>query len=495
MAHILSVQHISKQFGGVHALRDVSFDIEASGVHALMGENGAGKSTLGKVIAGVEQANSGMLVLEGKPLRIQSSMEAQKLGIAMIFQELDLFPNQTVGENLIIGNLALMPEQDGYIDVHLVERLVRPWLDKVGLHIPSNSILGNLPIAQIQLASIARALSMRARLIVMDEPTSALSGEASETLFSLIDKLKAEGVTIIYVSHKMDEIFRIADTIIVMRDGNYVGTRSRFETDASEIISMMVGRKIMGKVRETSWKRPTPLLTVDKLETRKLRKLSFELCEGEILGIAGLVGAGRSELGAALFGLDSILGGEIHVRGIPVDLSTPQKAIAAGIGLVPEDRKTEGLLPQLSVNENMSVSIVGDNHICGFIKRKTVNGKVEANMEQTRIKAPSSAVCVNTLSGGNQQKVLLGRWLLVDPDILFLDDPTRGIDVGAKEDVYELINRLAERGKGIIFVSSELPELLRCADRIMVLHDGNYAGMLDAETTDQKEIMHLAMGL
>ena len=495
MASILSIQHVSKSYGGVKALSDVSFEIEAAEICALMGENGAGKSTLGKIIAGVERSESGVLLFDGEPLESRTSMEAQQHGIAMIFQELDLFPNQTIGENIIIGNLALSPKQNGFINKRTIEFLSRPWLEKVGLDLPSSVPLGSLPIAQIQLVSIARSLSMRSRLIVMDEPTSALSGEATDTLFELINRLKSDGVTIIYVSHKMEEIFRIADSIVVMRDGKYIGTKRKTETDANEIISMMVGRSIHQKERETSWTQSDSLLKVNKLRTRKLNGVSFDLKKGEVLGIAGLVGAGRSELGAALFGLDPIISGSVEINGKTVDLSSPSKAMNAGIGLVPEDRKNEGLFMQLSVNENLSVSIANRYQKAGFIKRKTVVELVVGIMRRTGTKAASPSICVNTLSGGNQQKVLLGRWLLVDPDILYLDDPTRGVDVGAKEDIYAMINNLAERGKGIIFVSSELPELLRCTDRIMILHDGERVGMINSASAGQEEIMRYAIGI
>ena len=494
MPDLLRIEHINKNFGGIRALRDVSFSIEKGKVCALIGENGAGKSTLGKIIAGVERADSGALYLDNEAFNPQDTLDAQRRGVAMIFQELDLFPNQSVAANLALGNLELMHKKQKIINRRILEKTARPWLDKVGLRINSDVPLNTLPIAHIQLVAIARALSMNTRLIVMDEPTSALTEEATEILFNTIAKLIEQGVTVVYVSHKMDEIFRIAHSIVVMRDGEYIGTRDKSETGINEIISMMVGRPFEAKTRAQLHVTEEPVLSVRNLSTRKLSGVSFELKTGEVLGIAGLVGSGRTELGQVLFGLDDLRGGDITFRGRPYTPRSPRDAMKAGFGLIPEDRKKEGLFIQQSVSDNMAISIMEDSQRLGFVLRDSIAAGVADMIGKTRLKAANPRVSVNTLSGGNQQKALVCRWLMVDPAVLFLDDPTRGVDVGAKEDIYEIIETLASRGKGILFVSSELPELLRSANRIMVLHDGRVTGIVDARQTDQHELMRLAMG-
>jgi ABC-type sugar transport system ATPase subunit len=494
MPELLRIEHIEKHFGGIRALHDVSFSIEAGQVCALMGENGAGKSTLGKIIAGVESADSGTFFLDRKEYNPQNPLDAQRQGVSMIFQELDLFPNQSVAANLALGNLELMDNKQKIVNRKILETAARPWLEKVGLHINSDIPLGSLPIAHIQLVAIARALSMNTRLIVMDEPTSALTEEAIGILFNTIGKLIEAGVTVIYVSHKMEEIFRIADSIVVMRDGKYIGTRKKSETNVNEMISMMVGRTFVAKPRQTIHTKTEVLLSVRNLCTKRLSGLTFDLQVGEVLGIAGLVGSGRTELGEALFGLDSIQEGSISIKDKQYTPRSPRDAMKAGVGLIPEDRRKEGLFIKQSVSDNMAISIMEDNQRLGFVRRDTISALVSDMIGKTRLKAANTRVGVNTLSGGNQQKALVCRWLMVDPLIIFLDDPTRGVDVGAKEDIYEIIETLASRNKGILFVSSELPELLRSADRIMVLCQGRMMGIVDARKTSQHELMRLSMG-
>ena len=494
MSELLRIEHINKNFGGIRALRDVSFSIEAGKVCALIGENGAGKSTLGKIIAGVERADSGTLFLDNAEFSPQNPLDAQRRGVAMIFQELDLFPNQTVAANLALGNLKLINKKQKTVNRKILEKAARPWLEKVALNINSDVPLSTLPIAHIQLVAIARALSMDTRLIVMDEPTSALTGEAIETLFNTIEKLTEQGVTVVYVSHKMDEIFRIAHSIVVLRDGEYIGTRLKTETNINEIISMMVGRPFEAKTKGILHVTEKPLLSVLNVSTQKLSGISFKLMAGEVLGIAGLVGSGRTEMGRVLFGLDTLLKGKMNLNGFSYAPRSPRDAMKAGFGLIPEDRKMEGLFIQQSVSDNMAISIAEENQRVGFILRNTIASHVTDMIAKTKLKAENPKVGINTLSGGNQQKALVCRWLMVDPTVIFLDDPTRGVDVGAKEDIYEIIETLTARGKGILFVSSELPELLRCANRILVLHEGRIAGIVDAQKIDQQELMRLAMG-
>jgi ribose transport system ATP-binding protein len=490
MGEIIRVENIDKRYDGVHALQSVSLAVEEGEVHALVGENGAGKSTLGKVISGVVRPDSGVITVSGKRVSIPNPLAAQKLGIAIIFQELDLFPNLTVGENMVIRNLKMPKER--VVSQTQIERFCRPFLSEVGLRCPTSTMLCDLSIGEMQLVAIARALSMNARLIVMDEPTSSLADDAVENLFGVIG-LKAQGVAIVYVSHKMKEIFAIADRITVLRDGEIVGTKPAGETNIDEIITMMVGREIGPRENASSVVPGEPILAVEGLNTAKLRDVSFELAVGEVLGVAGLVGAGRSELGAALFGLDRRLSGRVLLDGKPFAPRTARQAMRAGLGLLPEDRKLQGLLMQGTVRENSSLAILPNLQSFGFVKSREETERIQAVHQRTRLKAPSYEVSVSSLSGGNQQKVLIAKWLLVDPKVVFLDDPTRGIDIGAKQDVYELIAELAAKGKGVVFVSSELPELLRCCNRIMVMHEGRVAGILDAATATENDIMALAV--
>ncbi len=489
MPPFLEAGKISKHYGGVYALREASFELRAGEVHALMGENGAGKSTMSKILAGSVRPDNGEIRIEGRPAAIASPRDAQRAGIGMIYQELDLFPDLSIGENMVIGNLHF--SERWFVHFRRVEAFCRPFLEQVGLDRPARTLVSALSIGQMQLVAIARALSMNARIILMDEPTSALFDDAAEKLFRLIAELKARGVAIVYVSHKMDEIFRICNRITVLRDGQTVGTRVTAETSSAEIIRMMVGREL--SVAERAVREPGDvLLSVTGLTTRKLRDVSFELRRGEVLGVAGLVGSGRSELGAALFGIDRVTAGEIRLRGERIVPGSPRHAMRASIGLLPEDRKQEGLMMQMSVLENSTMAALPRLQTAGFIRRAEERRAGAETSRQLALRCSSEDAPVSTLSGGNQQKALLARWLLWDPDLLFLDDPARGIDVGAKQDIYRAIDALAARGKGIILVSSELPELLRCSDRILVLNEGRAMAMFDAATASQETIMAAA---
>ena len=492
---MLRAEKINKHYDGVYALHDAEFEVRAGEVHALMGENGAGKSTLAKVIAGSVRADSGSIFINGERVQIASPLDAQRLGIGIIYQELDLFPNLTVAENIAIGNLKLERKPAS---------AMLPYLEQVGLGADPRTPVAALPIGEMQLVALARALALDARLILMDEPTSSLAEDAVERLFGLIRALRDRGVSVVYVSHKMDEIFRISDRITVLRDGATIGTRAAAETNVDEIIRMMVGRELK-KWGGPPGPRPTPssacsaaaeepaggpaadqgvrptetVLAVSDLTTAKLSGVAFELHKGEVLGVAGLVGAGRSELGAALAGLDPIRRGSIRLQG--------------RLGLVPEDRKLQGLMMQMSIAENSTLAVLKRMQSFGFVRTRLEIGAMRGVHERLTLKCASHAAPVSSLSGGNQQKVLLARWLLADPDVLFLDDPTRGIDVAAKHDIYEMIGQLAAAGKGVIFVSSELPELLQCSDRIMVLNKGRVAAFYDAAHVTQEEIMKSAM--
>lgn len=488
---MLRTENIDKHYDGVHALRGVNFSVERGEVHALIGENGAGKSTLGKIIAGVVKPDNGEIWLDGSRVHIDSPLDAQKLGIGIIFQELDLFSHLSVGENIVIRNLKT--RESPIVSFAQIERFCEPFLRQVGLMVPIGTRLSELSIGQMQLVAIARALSMDARLIVMDEPTSALADDAVENLFRLIGELRGRGVSIVYVSHKMKEILRIADRITVMRDGAVVDTKAANETTIDLIITMMVGRELKSHQQAKRTPGEKIVLSVRNLTTQKLHDVSFDLHEGEVLGIAGLVGAGRSELGNALFGLDRIINGEVFLHGRAFVPRSPRHALNIGLCLLPEDRKLQGLAMQASVRENSSLSVLSRFSRAGFLRSRAELRAVKSVHDRTRLKTSSYDAPVSALSGGNQQKVLLAKSLLTDPDVLFLDDPTRGVDVGAKQDIYDLIDELALRRKGVIFVSSELPELLRCCDRIMVLHEGTVTGMLDAQEATQEKIMSLAV--
>lgn len=490
---ILKVKNVSKHFGGVCALDNISMEITQGKVTALMGENGAGKSTLGKIISGIIPPSSGSIEFMGEELHSHTALDGQEKGIAIIMQELDLFFNQTIAENIALANTNFPKYSSGFINHKKLNRECVPWLEKVGLKVNPSMILSKLPIGQVQLVAIARALSMNCKLIIMDEPTSSLTDEGVATLFNLIRELKNHDITIIYVSHKMSEIFEIADNIVVMRDGRYVDKKNKNHTTPDEIISMMVGREIDSSAINKSFLQDKTVLELQSLTTSHVKDVSLKLHKGEVLGMAGLVGAGRSELAEALFGLDTLMSGKVILNGKEVVINTPKDAMNAGIGFVPEDRKWQGLMMKQSVEDNLCMSIHDKISSRGFIKKRSVESSFLQASVSTKLKAASSRIGIDTLSGGNQQKVLLSRWLLVDPDIIFLDEPTRGIDVGAKQDIYEIIEDLAYQGKSIILVSSELPELLRCCDRIAVLSAGRLAGIVKKESTDQEEIMDLAM--
>jgi ribose transport system ATP-binding protein len=489
-APLLLAQGIDKHFGGVIALTAARFDLNPGEVHALMGENGAGKSTLARIVAGSIRADSGQLYLNSRRVSINHPLDAQRLGIGIIQQELDLFPHLTLGENLVIGNLRL--SEGPLINSRATEAFCRAFLEQVGLHLDIQTWVAKLTLAQQQLLAIARALSMQCRILLMDEPTSALSEDAAERLFEVIAQLKSQGVSIVYVSHKLDEIFRLCDRITVLRDGQTIGTRDTAATDRSELIRMMVGRNMDVSVRPARPSSPAVALSVAALTTNKLNNVSFELHRGEVLGIAGLVGAGRSALGAALLGLNRIRSGNMQMNGQPYSPKNPAHAQAQGFGLLPEDRKLLGLMPQMSVQENSTLSVLSQLRRWGILRAAREQRLFDPLASRLNLKCASANAVVSTLSGGNQQKALLARCLLADPDILFLDDPTRGIDVGAKEDIYRLIDELGASGKAILLVSSELPELLRCSDRILVLNSGEVAGIFPARTTTPETIMSAA---
>lgn len=486
----LHIRGVSKTYGGVAALADVSVGFERGEVHALMGENGAGKSTLGKIIAGAVPMSGGAIDVDGRPERIANPTDAQRLGITIIFQELDLFPHLSVAENIAIRNLRF--NEAGLARYRRMDAFALPVLARVGLDVSPRTLVGELSVAQQQLVAISRALSMDARLIVFDESTSALTEDAVDRLFGVIRQLRDDGVCCVFVTHKMDEVFRLADRITVLRDGKYVGTRRADETDMAQLVRMMIGHEVDTSEHATSHATGEELLRIKGLTTAKLRDVSLSVSWGEVVGLAGLVGAGRGEMGRALFGLDPIHDGTITLMGQSLRPKSPRHAMRTGVALLPRDRKTEGLMMQMSVRENTSLAVLPRFSPLGCIRRGEEAERSQHVGQTTRIKAASPTIAVSSLSGGNQQKALLGRWLLTDAEVFFLDDPTRGVDIGAKEDIYTVIEELAQRGKAILMVSSELPELLRCCDRVVVMNQGRAVADLDREEASQETILTYA---
>ena len=489
LAPILRCRHIDKHYGGVYALKAVDFDVFPGEVHALCGENGAGKSSLAKILAGVIQPDGGSLFVQDQEVSLDNPSSARKLGIGIVFQELDLFEHLTVAENM-----TLVGREGGrfWLKQAAQESFCLPYLQKVGLNISPRRRLGDLSIAAAQLVAIARALSMQAKILLLDEPTSSLTEEAAERLLELILELKKSGTAIVYVSHKMKEIFRIADRITVLRDGLHVSTQRAGATSIEETIRLMVGREVNLSATLQIRPREEIALRVQGLSTRHLRDISFSARRGEILGIAGLVGSGRSELGEALFGLRRWENGEAECLGVPFLPRHPREALRARYVYLPEDRRTQGLFLRSSVRHNASGAILPNLSRAGWIDQRREREVVAGELQRTRTKAARDTLPVNALSGGNQQKVLLAKWLLPGPKVLYLDDPTRGVDVGAKADIYRIIESLADSGHTILFVSSELTELLRYSHRIVVLWEGRCAGIVDTPSTTQEQIMTLA---
>jgi len=488
---MLECRTIEKHYGGVYALKGVSFDVRPGEVHALCGENGAGKSTLSKILAGVVRPDGGVLSFDGKPVELSHPTEARKLGIGIVFQELDLFAHLTVGENMTLGH----PEMERlWVRRRAVDAFCRPFLRLVGLDISPRIRLGNLSIATVQLVAIARALAMNAKILLLDEPTSSLPEEAMENLLGLVGVLKKSGTGIVYVSHKMKEIFRIADRVTVLRDGEHISTKKAADTSIEETIHLMVGRAVDLSARIEARPRENIALEIRGLHTRRLKGVDLSVRQGEVLGIAGLVGSGRTALGEALFGLDAWKQGEVRCNGRSYHPRHPREAIREGFAYLPEDRRTQGLFLRASIRHNASLAILPRLSRAGFIRKRDEKNMVLEEIRRVGIKTAGDTMPVESLSGGNQQKVLLAKWLLTGPGILYLNDPTRGVDVGAKADIYQMIEALAAAGKVVLFVSSELLELMRCSHRILVLHEGRSAGILETLTATQEQIMYLAAG-
>ncbi|WP_213456369.1 sugar ABC transporter ATP-binding protein [Rhizomonospora bruguierae] len=494
-AEALCVEALSKRFAGVRALHDVHIDVRAGEVLALMGENGAGKSTLLKILSGDYQPDSGRLVLEGEPVVFRTPAEAHRAGVRIIYQEPEIVPHVSVAENVYIG--ALPRRRGRLLDRGALHARVQADLERYGFAqvLRPDTLGGRLSAAQRQLVEILRALTGNVRVIAFDEPTSSLSEHEVDALFALIRRLRDDGVAIIYVSHRMKEIFRIADRVAVLRDGRLVGQRAVAETSEDELVRMMVGRDLsaMFRRRHTGAARDRSMLSVRSLTTDDVTDISFDVRAGEVLGLTGLVGAGRSELVRAVVGDLPIRSGRVLVDGEPVRLRSPRDAVRVGIGLAPEERKADALILERTVRDNVSLAVLSRLSRFRIVRRGRERDLVNRYVRQLDVRTPSVEQEVRRLSGGNQQKVVLARWLARRPKVLILDEPTRGIDVGAKAEIYSLIDELAAEGIAVLVISSELPEILGLADRIIVMQHGRITGELTHDDATEERILALAM--
>ena len=495
---VLEMRDVCKSFPGVKALDHAQLRLRPGKVHALMGENGAGKSTLMKCMFGIYKMDEGQVFIDGEPVTIHDPMEALHKGIAMVHQELQPIPARTIGENIFLGRYP-MKKALGFIPVIDHAKMyadTEALLKKVRMNFDPREKVGNLSVSQMQSVEIAKAVSANCRVLILDEPTSSLTENEVEALFRIVEDLKAEGVAIVYISHKMDEILRIGDEVTIMRDGKYIGTWDASELTTDMIITKMVGRELTNLYPERHNEPGEVVFEVEdftSINPKSFRNVSFGLRKGEILGVGGLVGAQRTELMEGLFGTRSHVSGTIRYKGEEIKITRPKDAIDKGIAMLTEDRRGSGIMGVLSVADNISISSLDKYLDFGFaINDKKVEQLVQDNVQKMAIKTPSSKTLIKSLSGGNQQKVLVGRWLANDPDVLILDEPTRGIDVGAKYEIYCIIADLAKEGKSIIMISSEMGELIGMSDRIMVMCDGRVTGFIDGKDATQENIMALA---
>lgn len=493
MAPLLELRQIHKRFPGVYALKGVDFDLQAGEVHALVGENGAGKSTLIKILAGDCDFQQGEYLIDGALAHIARPQDALRKGISAVYQELELAPVLSVAENIFFGRL---PSRWGKVQWRRLYEETAAVLEQVGLEVHPATRVGRLSLAGQQLVEIARALSCRARALVMDEPTSALTPVEIERLFGLIRRLRAQGVAVLYVSHKLEEVLSLADRVSVLRDGVRVGTRRAGELDEGQLIALMVGRQLDGLFPKAHAEKGggQVVLEVEGLKTARVQGISFQVRQGEIAGFCGLRGAGRTELARAVLGLDARLEGQVRVEGRPVPANSCAAARRMGIGMVPEDRRAEGLFPELGVDHNMSIAALERFCRWGRIRAPQERAAVSALVRRLGIRTPGLGQPIAYLSGGNQQKVLIARWLLREElKVLFVDEPTRGIDVGARAEIYCLLDELAGRGLALVVISSELPELLGLCDRIYAMKAGRIAGQVPGAAATQEELLALAI--
>jgi ribose transport system ATP-binding protein len=496
----LEMRSVSKTFPGVKALNGVQLKAWGGEVLALMGENGAGKSTLMKILSGAYQPDAGAeILIDGKQVAITDPIAAKRHGIAIIYQELALAPNLTVAENIYLGDEI---HHRGLLDRKAMHDNCRPVLERLGVPFGPETTVGTLSIAEQQLVEIARALHGKSKILVLDEPTTALSARETERLFALVQQLRADGIALIYISHRMAEVYQLSDRVTVLRDGTYVGTLERNEINAEALVKMMVGRDLSTFYKKShapaGERGPVILAVRDLTDGRRVKPSSFELHRGEVLGIAGLVGSGRTELARLIFGADPKAGGEVFLDGRKVDILAPEQALALGIAYLTEDRKALGLFLDMTCGDNINIGVIHrDARVGGVLDLAAAWRRADAAFKELRVRAASPLVLVGSLSGGNQQKVLLSRWLEIGPKLLILDEPTRGVDIGAKSEIYRIIDELAAKGIGIIVISSELPEIIGICDRVLVMREGHIQGEVGGATQraiTQENIMTYAAG-
>lgn len=486
---ILEVKNIGKYYAGVKALDGVSLEFKQGEVHALAGENGAGKSTLIKILTGAIEPTFGEIVYMGKSYQSLTPQEAINMGISAVYQEFNSVPSLTVAENIFFGCEKM---KGVFRDTKAMNEVTLELCKEMGVTINPKALLKDLGIAYQQIVEILKAVSKNCKVLIMDEPSAPLTNNEIEYMFEIIQRLKAKGVTILYISHRLEEIFRICDRVSVLRDGKYITTKNVKDIDRKQLVSYMVGRELVDDYPEAVVDIGEDVLKIRNLNTPKLKNINFNLKKGEILGFGGLVGSGRTEIARAIFGADKILSGEITVKGKKVSIKSPKQALENGIGLIPEDRKREGCILGMKISENVSISILKKLSKYSFVDRKKENNVCEEYKNDLRIKTPSLHQKVKNLSGGNQQKVVLAKFMATNCDILIFDEPTRGIDVGAKQEIYTIMRELTKQGKSIIMISSEMPELLGMSDRILVMHEGKISAEFYPAQYSQESILECA---
>ena len=489
----IEMKGIDKSFGTNQVLKNAGFFLKDGEIHALMGENGAGKSTLMKILTGVYTRDAGTVLVDGQEVVYKSPQEAEKAGIVFIYQEINSLFDLTVEENLFMGKE--ITKGFGICDKKAMRAKAREVMDKMGVNIDVGATMSDLSVGQQQMVEICKALMADAKVLIMDEPTAALTQSETEVLFEVINSLRAKGVSIVYISHRMEEIFELCDRITILRDGQYIDTKYIKDITMDDVVQMMIGREIGERYPKRESKIGAEVLRVEGLSHEKYFKdVNFTVHAGEVLGVSGLMGAGRTEIMHTIFGSYPAAGGKIFIDGFEHTIRNPREAIAAGIGFITEDRKTEGLLLEKSISENIEICNLGKTSVKGVRNTQKRAELVKKGIEEFRIRCFGPDHECHNLSGGNQQKVVLAKWIYTDPKILILDEPTRGVDIGAKKEIYSVINDLAARGVAVIMVSSELPEVLGMSDRIMVVHEGHVTGIIDAATADQAKVMTLATG-
>lgn len=485
---LLSVQGVTKRFVNVVALDHVSFDIYKGQVHGLVGENGAGKSTLMKILSGVYKKDGGTIYFDGEEMEVKNPIESLNMGLSIIYQELNLVNQMTVGENIFLGRFR---EIGGLKKIHAKAREL---LDSIGSKIDTHTPVEDLPVAEKQMVEICKALSYNSKLIIMDEPSTMLTTDEMERLKSIIQDLKSKGITIIYISHKLDEIFELCDRVTVMRDGNVISTRDIEDVTRPKMIEEMVGRSIENEYPERAQNVGEDMLKVENINTNKLHNVGFTAKRGEILGFVGLVGAGRTETMRAIFGADKTRSCDVWLEGKKINVKSPKDAINAGFGFITEDRKEEGLLLNFPVGTNITMAAFSHFTTGGILNRSAEKEIIDRQIKALGVKTPNAQTYISKLSGGNQQKCLIARWLETNPKVLIMDEPTRGIDVGAKFEIYLLMKEFAEAGGVVLMISSELPEVLNMSNRVIVLSDGKIVGEFDPTKTAEETIMAAALG-